>query len=387
MLITATAWPQASSREVIGNGATATKAVAWVYVSSSPQGSNTNQVVGYSAAANGSLTPLPGSPFPVNVYSMAVNGKYLMASSLEAPNVNAYDIASDGSLIFAAATNYAQYNAPPPGCGSAGNLFFDHTGASLYIQEFNGSDACSNTVVASFNVVKATGALQYLGTAVTGVFPGFNAAASFIGNNTYAYGAVDSACMYYSVYGFRRDPKGMLNEFNPTWNSPTPPDGVRAYIPALAAADPTNHVAFTLQPANPPGCASNPLQLASYTVDANGNLTTTNTFANMPATLVANPYDLKMSPSGKQLAVAGQEGLQVFHFRGALPIKGYTGLLTTDPISQMFWDNRHHLYAISHSAGKLYVFTITATTYAMAPGSPYALSAPNSVIVQPLPRY
>ena len=115
ILITSTAWPQDASWGVNGNrdvqAATATKAVAWVYVSSSPQGSNTNQIVGYSAAANGSLTPLPGSPFPVNVLGMAVNGKYLMASSREAPNVNAYNIAPDGSLSFAAATNYAQYNA------------------------------------------------------------------------------------------------------------------------------------------------------------------------------------------------------------------------------------------------------------------------------------
>jgi hypothetical protein len=390
VLSTATVWAQVLSPDGNANAqaATGSSPVAYVYVANTPQGSNTNQIVAYTAAANGSLTPIAGSPFPDNVYSMAVNGKYLMAASVTTPDVNAYNIAPDGSLSFVAATDYGRYNNPGGSeCGNAGKLFFDHTGASLYVQEFNGSNSCSNTVLASFTVVKASGGLTYLGTANTGVFPGFYTAASFIGNNVYAYAAENSACMYYSIYGFKRDGNGMLNQFNVQANSPIPPNGVSAYIPAWGAADPTNHVAFTMQPANPPGCAPGPLQLASYTADANGNLNTTNTFANMPATSVANPNDTKMSPSGKLLAIAGQEGLQVFHFRGALPIKAYTGLLTSDPINQMFWDNHNHLYAISHNSGKLYVFTITPYRNVMAPGSPYTISNPAAVIVQPLPRY
>ena len=241
-LTTATVWAQGLSSNVDGDAQSAigSSPAAWVYVASTPQGSNTNQIVAYTAAANGSLTPIPSSPFADDVYSMAVNGKYLMAASRTTPNINAYSIASDGSLSFAASTDYAKYNNPGGSeCGSAGQIFFDHTGASLYVQEFDGSNACSNTVVASFNVVKATGALTYLGTANTGVFPGLNAAAYFIGNNVYAYQAVDSACMYYSIYGFKRDGNGMLNEFGVQANSPTPPNGVRGYIPALAAADPT----------------------------------------------------------------------------------------------------------------------------------------------------
>ena len=385
-LYTATAWAQGLSpaMKVDAEPATTSSPVAYVYVASTLPNSNTNQIVAYTAAANGSLSPMAGSPFSENVASMAVNGKYLMAASIPTPDINVYNIESNGALSFATAQNYAQYNDPPSGCGAAGQLFFDHTGASLYVQEFDGSNACANTVVASFAVVKATGALTYLGTDVTGVFPGLNSAAYFIGNNVYAYAAVNSACMYYTIYGFKRAANGMLNGFQVQSNQPTPPQGVRGYIPALAAADPTNHVAFTMQPANPPGCAPGPLQLASYTADANGNLNTTNTSANMPATLIANPYDMKMSPSGKLLAVGGQEGLQIFHFRGALPMTRYTGLLTRSPIDQMFWDNNNHLYAISHGAGKLFVFTITPTQHGRAPGSPYTVSSPDNIIVQPL---
>ena len=377
--LSAVAYAQVLSPDVNIQAATSNSPIAYVYVASPNNGSN--EIVAYAAAANGSLSPVTGSPFPDNVTSMAVNGKYLMAADVAKPDIDSFKIESNGALTYVSSTNYQKYDY---GCGNAGQIFFDHTGATLYVMEYNGSSACANTVYASFAVVKATGGLKYLGMDVTGVFPGSYNAASFIGNNVYAYTAEDSACMYYTIYGFKRSTSGLLSGFNVKYNLPPPPKGVRGYIPAWAAADPTNHLAFTMQPANPPGCAPGPLQLASYTADANGNLKTTNTHSNMPATLVSNPNDIKMSPSGKLLAVGGQEGLQVFHFNGASPITHYTGLLTSDPITQMFWDNHNHLCAISQSSGKLYVFTITPTGHHEAPGSPYTISSPEDIIVQPL---
>jgi 6-phosphogluconolactonase (cycloisomerase 2 family) len=113
-------------------------------------------------------------------------------------------------------------------------------------------------------------------------------------------------------------------------------------------------------------------------------LSTTSTYANMPPTLIANPSDMKMSPSGKLVAVAGKEGLQVFHFNGASPVTRFTGLLTSTPINQMFWDNSNHLYAISQSGGKIYAFTITPDGAHKAPGSPYSINSPVSLIVRSL---
>jgi hypothetical protein len=81
--------------------------------------------------------------------------------------------------------------------------------------------------------------------------------------------------------------------------------------------------------------------------------------------------------------VAGTGGLQIFHFNGASPITGYTGLLTKDEIDQSFWDSENHLYAISRTAGKLFVFTITPTGYREASGSPYSIAHPQNIIVQP----
>jgi hypothetical protein len=355
--------------------------VAYVYLASQPAGSSVNQIEAYAAEPNGKLTPVPGSPFQENVYSMAVNGVYLMAASAITQTINAYTIQSNGSLIFKSSTNYGQYDTP--GCGGAAAVVFDHTGSDLYVPQYNYD--CANSGLASYVVDKPTGVLDYLGVENTGVKPGVVIAPTFIGNNVFAYLAGNDTCFYYTIYGFQRQSNGLLASANISYNLPAPPPQFTRYIPDLGAADPTNHVAFVMFPGEPPGCVNAPLQMASYTADANGNLTTTNTYSNMPATQIVSPYDMKMAPSGKLLALAGQEGLQIFHFNGAAPMTHFTGLLTTDPIRQMFWDNANHLYAISQSGNKLHVFTITPTAAHEAPGSPYIINSPWNIIVQPWP--
>ena len=360
--------------------ATAYSQVAYIYVANNPKNSSTNEIAAWSAASDGKLTPISGSPFRENVFGLAVNGKYLAAVSRSGTNIDTFAIESGGALRYVTSTNYANHTSGD--CAGANQIFFDHTGTNLYVQEFNAD--CANTGVASFAMNKYTGGLSYLGLDITGAFPGDNNAAWFIGNNVYAYTAVNSACMYYQIYGFKRNSNGALASVAANANLPAPPANMRVFIPDLVAADPTNHLAVLMQPANPPGCSTGALQLATYTVSSTGTLHTTNTHTNMPATLVANPYDMKMSPSGKLVAVAGQQGLQVFHFNGANPITHDTGLLTTDPINQMFWDNTNHLYAISQSAGKLHVFTVTPTFAREAWGSPYPINNPEDLIVQPL---
>lgn len=359
---------------------------AFVYVSVLNPGGTSTSVVGFSAAPNGSLTPVPGSPFSEDEGSMAVNGKYLMAGSYSSPSIDAFTIQSDGSLVYANSTNYAQYNDPGgPLCGNAGYLFFDHTGADLYVQEFNGTPACSNDLIASFELDKSNGSLNYLGDAVDGAFPGISSPAFFIGDNQYAYAAVNSGCMYVDIYGFQRQSNGLLNYLGEQYNNPAPPPSFRAYSPDLLAADPTTNLAVIEVPSNPPGCAPGKLQLATYTVDGSGNLNTNSTYQNMPSTLISGPIDMKMSPSGELLAIGGEEGLQVFHMNGSSPITHYTGLLTQGPINEMFWDNNNHLYAISTNNNELFVFTITPTGHHMDPGSPYTVDGPQYLIVQPLP--
>lgn len=347
--------------------------VAFVYVSSSP-GNNTTEINGFAAASNGELTPVSGSPFSTNgVTSIALTSQYLFGSN--SVDIYSYSIASDGALAEVSSINAQQESGS--GCGDPTDLFLDHTGATLYDMDYIAD--CANNAYQYFTV-EGSGDLSYLGMTNVAT-PAFETGMSFIGNNLYAYGA---SCYHFSpsIHGFQRNSDGTLTSLsdNPAMPKAQAGDG---YCPYLAGADPTNHVAISMQEMQGYGGTVGPPQLAVYTADDAGNLTTTSTYGNMPKTGVKAVTYLSMSPSGKLLAVSGTKGLQAFHFNGANPITHFTSLLTKDEVDQMFWDNNNHLYAISRSAGKLFVFTITPTSAKEAPGSPYAITSPQNIIVLP----
>jgi hypothetical protein len=322
-----------------------------VYVGSNPSG-GANEIEAFAAASDGKLTLVAGSPFQGDVGSMAVNGQYLFGVGTNGVDIDSFSIATDGALQQVASINAQQFNGGA--CGGPGPLFLDHTGGTLYDLDFDGN-TCSNNTYQSL---------------------------SFTGNNVFAYGAVCLSDMYWQIYGFQRNSDGMLTYANITAPTPTPKKG-DFYCPYLAAADPTNHVAISLQAVGSGFNLDGLPQLATYTADSSGNLTTKSTHANMPRTVVKNITDICMSPSGKLLAVGGTAGLQVFHFNGSKPITRYTGLLTKDQIDRFFWDNDNHLYAISRSVGKLFVFSITPKSITQAPGSPYTITNPQDIIVLP----
>ena len=384
LLCTAAASAQYVTRSTQANepssASVSTAPAAWVYVSSTLAGGNVNQVEAFVAAPSGVLTTVPGSPFQENVTGMAVNGKYLFAVNSNGFYFDSYLLEANGALHYAATTNASQ----PGDCNGLGPLVFDHTGATLYDMEFRGS-GCSNNTFESFAVNKPTGGLKDLGNSTANNW--LYLPVSFIGNNVYAYTASCLGDMYWGIFSFKRSTSGLLTEILANAAPPNPPTGY-FYCPSFAAADPTNHVAMTMQPVNQLNFnPDKPPQLATFTADASGNLATTSTPANMPVTAVVGVTDLKMSPSGKLLAVGGSGGLQIFHFNGASPITHYTGLITATAVDQFFWDNQNHLYAISSAANKLWVYTVTPTSYSQAPGSPHTINAPHNIIVQPLPRY
>jgi hypothetical protein len=356
---------------------TASAPVAYVYVAAS-KSAKVNQIYAFAAASNGKLTEVTGSPFPGNVANMAVNGKYLFGVDREQVYIHSFTVEPDGVLKEIASLSAQKYNSGD--CGGLGPLFLDQTGATLYDLDFDGN-ACANNIYQSFRIDKSKGELDYLGS--DGDDAWFQNPLSFIGNNTYAYGAVCLYDMYWEIYGFQRHSDGMLIEANVSAPMPTA-KAEDFYCPNLTAADAANHVVISLQPLdgetfNPDG----PAQLATYTAESSGNLATKSTRDDMPETAVGPVTDIAVSPSGKLLAVGGTAGLQIFHFNGSEPITPYTGRLTTDDISQFFWDKDNHLYAISQSSGKLFVFTATPTKFSQAPGSPHSISQPTNVTVLP----
>ncbi|HEX3662773.1 MAG TPA: hypothetical protein VHU89_15155 [Acidobacteriaceae bacterium] len=370
---------------------TAPSPVAIVYVAYTPRNSNGNEIAEYSAASNGMLTKLAGSPYSGNVTSMAVNGKYLFGPNKTAPYIETYEIESSGELHWIAEENYLKTN-PGSDCGSAGPVFLDHTGKSLYLTDIDGD--CSNNDYESFAVNSSNGHLTYLSSAEggSGSFDGIYLAGTVTAGDQYVY-TVSPCSMYYGMYAFQRSSNGSLTTVGDyvVANSPfkvtmpsAPSGGV--YCPWEAAADPTTHVAMPVQLSVDGAPQGNP-QVASFTEAGNGDLSSTNTSSNMPSTRVTNIAAVRMAPSGQLVAIGGTGGLQVFHFNGAGAPTKDTPLLTTATISAAYWDNSNHLFAISQTAGKLYVFTVTPTGYSAAPGSPYTVVNPQALIVQPKPWY
>lgn len=364
--VLASAQVTSSSTEPASTQASASP-VAYVYVSSFPTG--TGQINAYSASSTGALTAVPGSPFADNVTYMAVNGAWLFAIENN-PNdslVDSYSIASNGALTLKDTLDYGQ-----PGFTS---LYLDHTGSTLYSDYYT-----LNNDYLQFSINQSTGQLTFIGDLAGG--PANGSPVSFIANNQFAY---SSSCYHFDpvIVGLKRASDGTLSYLT-NFNPPLPAEKSGGfYCPWLAAADPTNHLAVAMEPLDSNWGQDGNWQLAVYTADSAGNLTTKSTYSNMPSVLVGTVTDYWMSPNGKYLAVGGSSGMQVFHFNGANPITKFTGLLTTNPIDQMFWDNANHLYAISRSKGKLWVWTVTSTGVTRAPGSPHSITTPDNLIVLP----
>lgn len=356
--------------------------VAFVYVST---GSN---IYAYAAASNGKLTTIPGSPFNHSVWYMGVNGAYLFGVDGNGTNIDSFLMGSNGKLTLRQTINASALN--PGGCGpDLGSLMIDHSGKTLYDAVADAD--CFGTDFQFFEI-QSTGKLEHLG-ATDDIGTGFRYL-SFLSNDKYAY---SPTCTNYDheevgyLIGFERQSNGELASIN-IGNTLPPPVTPEAeaqgtlYCPIALAADLDGHIAALLSDQDSDSDVYGNPVLATFTAGTNGKLTTTSTYHNMPQVTAGTNW-MRMSPSGKLLAVGGGSGLEVFHFNAANPITKYKTLLTNEVISQFYWDNDNHLYVIgtneSYTDGKLWVYTITPTSVTEAPGSPYSISNASYIIVQP----
>jgi hypothetical protein len=347
--------------------------VAYVYVSSVPS-SGKYQIKAYSASSTGKLTPVAGSPFSAKGTALALTSKWFFATN--GVDIYTSSISSTGALKPVSSINAQQLNSCD--CGGPAALFLDHTGATLYDWDYN-ADGGLNNAYQSFDVDQDTGKLSYTGS--TSLSVGFYGTLSFVANNEHAYGGSCYQGGPY-LYGFSRSASGTLTDLNLNPPIPAAPPNTGAYCPSSVAANTTNQIAVPLTPDNDMAI-DGPTQLGVFTASNSGSLTTTSTYKNMPATNVGSVSDVWASPSGLLLAVAGENGLEVFHYNGAKQITKYTGLLTTDNVVQVFWDSDNHLYALAAPSSELLVFTVTPTSFSQAPGSPYTIVNPAALAVLP----
>lgn len=382
-------------------------AVAHVYVASA------NKIYAFSAAADGKLTSVPGSPFNDSLSWIAANSHYLFGTEADGATIASFSMASDGALKEVASINTTNFYSGRDGGGGCSPYFpvqfrIDHSGENLY-NAVDPEDGFCGSVFQSFRIDNSNGQLTYLGAA-NWILNG-GPSIDFLGNNQYAYSPqctyVDGNASYFIV-GFKRLSSGELDGFNtgPYTGAagplPSDPSGQGNYCPLAVAPDPTDHMAVLLRDvanaddapmrqAVSAECCNEAPVIATYTAAANGQISTKSTYHNMPTAETAQyqmtESQMRMSPSGKLLAVGGS-GLEIFHFNGASPITKYKIELTGKPITQIYWDKNDHLYAIEYngtsSTGKLYVYTVTSSSVTEAPGSPYTIPSPGNMTIHTL---
>jgi hypothetical protein len=379
---------------------TTSKPVAHVYVGSG------SHIVAFSSAANGKLTPVPGSPFSYSLSLMGANGHYLFGFEPSSVIIDSFSMAANGALKKAASLNTEKYNADttcPLTYWNGQGLRIDHSGANLYNAAIPADFPC-RTWYQSFRIDNANGELTFLGNAGD-VFLG-GPSINVLGNNQFVYSPGCQAAFgngpspQVTVFQRLSNEEGELVTAKAGVALPAAPinpsDGSAGYYcPLTMATDPTNHAAITLQAVDAnddDGATYGPVVIATFTADAKGNLTTTSTYKNMA---VVEPGGgptgspggaIRMSPSGKLLAIGGA-GLELFHFNGGSPATKYKLLLTGDTIGSLLWDNANHLYALgsdTKGSGKLWVYTVTPTSVTEAPGSPYSITNAAGMVVQAL---
>ena len=355
--------PQASAQS--------TSTVANVYIQiQGPEGA----VYGFNASSTGKLSAIPGSPFKLGTEIVGSNKSQFF--TLGHTLIHSYGIASNGA-IQAQLSQIPVFDYSGSSCGDptqgSDDAVLDHTGKYIYVMlQASGYTMC--TAYQSY-LVNNDGSFSFDGdTDLSLVSGGAGDLPSILGNESYAYADQISV----GPIGFQRESSGTLELFD--MNNPTFPDSSEySIIPRPDASPVGNYVVLQVYPN---GGGNNPAQLGSFTVDAQGNLSSTNNPDSMPKTMLG-VLDTTFSPSGNLFAVGADDGqsggIQIFNFNGASPLTLNTTLLSGTPIDQVAWDSSNHLYAISTSTNTLYVFTVTPTS--VTEDTSWSIGAPYKMVV------
>jgi hypothetical protein len=382
--------------------AVAQSPVAYVYVGENATQTPFSAISAYAASSDGRLSQIKGSPFTQTTttgFLLGTNGTHAIVVG---PNPNdlggvlyylySYQVGSDGAIgPEVSMINTAAYDGS--GCSgreepAADFAVLDHTGQYIYVPY------CT-TAIQTYKIAH-NGGLTFQNATLYSDPDFFQGGPPKIaGNDAYAYNMrLENLPIYGSSVGlsvFTRESDGSLEYLSDAAvTGPSLPKNYYSlfagfpgnyYYPedlaiAPMTSDRTNHFAVDLgiEKFIPPDTSANVgCALASFTMGSHGELTSTNTYENMPAVCA---QAMLLSPSGTVLAVLpnGGQSLKFFHFNGSEPISplsevtGTSGWFTT-----MAWDSSNHLYALNGLSGRLHVYNVTSTAVVEAPGSPYDL--------------
>lgn len=368
----------------------------FVYVSTQSAVGEPYQVNAFSAAPDGSLTPVPESP-------MTLPGRpYVGAGSLvfgdDGYKIYSFRLHSDGCLSVENSLVAGRQENGLPFIGP-GTLFLDPHDENLYSFDYDPPGGDSYFSSYSFNasngqltlVNQTQGSMAYDG----GVL-------AFASNGGFAITADGSIRGGVLISEFQRSGNGALVPFG-SGPFPTAPPG-EFYDVTGAAATGTGHFIIAVQQHSTGqglyNGANGPWQLAVYTIDDAGNLTTTSNWQNMvspdiPDNSQDSSIHFSFSPDSRYFAISSFMALEVFSWDAAsdtlTPIaainntegscqfgSGENGC-TGSGFLNIAWDSNDHLYITLGQ--QLLVYSVMDTGITLAPGSPYTFQSPIGVAV------
>lgn len=269
--------------------ATAPAPVAYVYVGT------TKGIYLYDAASTGKLTlekPTPDAT-PAGLL-VGVSGTHLI--SLGTHLVHSYQLSSTGVI----GKQISEINTLPHYDGDCENpqeteglASINHTGRNIYIVFPPSSGGCLSSIQ-TYDISK-TGVLTFSGNLVEGTAGiGVEQSPTIMANDTFAYAASGFNCCGQpgAWSGYKLESNGEMENWTFNLNDATEPDG---YTPFYVTAGTNNYLAAIVA-ANSAGYYG-PMQLASYTVDSQGNLSTTSTpsqYANSSCGGIPTPTQLEV---------------------------------------------------------------------------------------------
>jgi hypothetical protein len=336
-------------------------------------------VYGYHASSTGKLTAITGSPF--KPAGLPVAGTSTRFYTIGQTLLHSYAVGSNGAVgSQLAQMPFLDYAGSSCNDGLKGDdgAVLDHTGKYIYVKLEDNDGACA--AYQSYKI-NSDGSFAFDGdTELNWNGNGDSATApSILGNESFAYANYDYLNSGPVVIGFRRESSGTLeliqfHETDPTLNGDY-------YVSGNPDASPVgNYLVLQLHPSG-----GGSTQLGSYTVDSQGNISSTNTSSAIPTTSFVGP-GTTFSPSGNLFAAYadgtetnGKSGIEIYKFNGAAPLTLYKTLLSGTPIEEVKFDSSNHMYAISRADNKLYVFTVTSTS--VTEDSSISISSPWDMVV------
>jgi hypothetical protein len=357
-----------------------TPTAAYVYVQ---VGGAAGAVYGYSASSSGALTAISGSPFKPGTQIVGSNGSEFF--TIGHTSLHSFAVGSNGAigsqLSDIGITGYGGGSCAGTHDGDT-SAVLDHTGKYIYVllqnREVQSGDTCE--AIESY-IINSGGTFTYDGdTERTSLAPALVGLPSILGNETFAYSNNLSFGNSNDLIALKRESSGTLE--NSQFDETDPPLSGGSYTAYNPDADSTgSYLVVQLVPADQGGAP----QLGSYTVDSQGNISSTNTSSDMPTSALNEPNST-FSPSDNLLAVyadateTDEPGhIEIYNFNGAAPLTLNTTLLNGTPIDQVAWDSSNHLYAISKAQNMLYVFTATSTS--ATEDASYSIGSPFSMVV------